>query len=194
MNVKMSTLVQCEFCEIYVDFDNYIDHVRECYENRRSLTSSFLSSSFLSEYENDVENEDNGEDIDTDGANDTDYEDALENIGDELNQNIQDIFIDFVNLRIRTIYDNNTFNYDNMEDVKVPVKDIDLVAPIITNINQIPEGIICTICQDPVSDSVRKTICNHYFCRKCIEPWLNELNKTCPNCLADLDEIMIEKK
>jgi hypothetical protein len=183
MNVKMSTLVQCEFCEIYVDFDNYIDHVRECSENRRSLTSSFLTSSFLSEYENDIE--DMEDDMEDDEDTNTDYEDAEENI--------DDVFIDFINLRIRTIYD-DTFNYDNLEDVKVPVKDIDLVAPVITDINQIPEGIICTICQDPVSNNVRKTICNHYFCTKCIEPWLNELNKTCPNCLADLDEIMIEKK
>ncbi len=193
MNVKMSTLVQCEFCEVYVDFDNYIDHVRECYENRRSLTSSFLSSSFLSE-EDEKDEEDEEEEEDNNEDTDTEYEDAEENLEDEINQNIQNVFIDFVNLRIRTIYDDNTFNYDNMEDVKVPVKDIDSVAPIITDINEIPEGIVCTICQDPVSDSVRKTICNHYFCRKCIEPWLNELNKTCPNCLADLDEIMIEKK
>ncbi len=193
MNVKMSTLVQCEFCEVYVDFDNYIDHVRECYENRRSLTSSFLSSSFLSE-EDEKDEEDEEEEEDNNEDTDTEYEDTEENLEDEINQNIQNVFIDFVNLRIRTIYDDNTFNYDNMEDVKVPVKDIDSVAPIITDINEIPEGIVCTICQDPVSDSVRKTICNHYFCRKCIEPWLNELNKTCPNCLADLDEIMIEKK
>lgn len=193
MNVKMSTLIQCEFCEIYVDFDNYIEHVRECSENRRSLTSSFLTSSFLSEYENDTE-EDDTEDVEENSMKEDDDNMDYEDVEDELNQNIQNIFIDFVNLRIRTIYDDNTFNYDNLEDVKLPVKDIDLVAPIITDINQIPEGTVCTICQDPVSDSVRKTICNHYFCRKCIEPWLNELNKTCPNCLTDLDEIMIEKK
>ena len=189
----MNTLVQCEFCEVYIDFDNYIDHVRNCSENRRSLASSILTSSFLSEYEYEEDNEEDNEKDNEEDAN-TDYEDAEENLEDELNQNIHNIFIDFVNLHIRTIYDDNTFNYDNLEDVKLPVKDINLVAPIITDINQIPEGTVCTICQDPVSDSVRKTICNHYFCRKCIEPWLNELNKTCPNCLTNLDEIMIEKK
>ena len=173
--LEMSTLVQCEFCEVYVDFDDYIDHTRECSENRRSLTSSFLTSSFISEFdEDDMDSEDNETSEESE-----DDEEEIEDIETETN-------IDFVNLRIRTIYDDDTFNYDSLEDVKVPVKDIDLVAPVIKEI-EIPEGTICTICQDPVSNDARKTICNHYFCRKCIEPWLTELNKTCPNCLMELE-------
>ncbi len=178
--LEMSTLVQCEFCEVYVDFDDYIDHTRECSENRRSLTSSFLTSSFISEFdEDDMDSEDNET---SEESEDTDYQDAEEDIEDiETETNI-----DFVNLRVRTIYDDETFNYDSLEDVKVPVKDIDSVAPIIKE-TEIPDGTICTICQDPISNDARKTICNHYFCRKCIEPWLTELNKTCPNCLMELE-------
>jgi formylmethanofuran dehydrogenase subunit E len=82
--------------------------------------------------------------------------------------------------------------YSNFEDVKVPVKNIDEVAPIENN-PVIFKNSICTICQEVVKEPVRKTLCNHLFCSNCIEPWLKEMNKTCPNCLCDLEELKAKK-
>ena len=41
----MNELIQCELCDIFVDFDEYLNHVRNCSENNSALTSSI--SSFL---------------------------------------------------------------------------------------------------------------------------------------------------
>ena len=88
---------------------------------------------------------------------------------------------------IRTIYDLDTYeNYSNLEDVKTPVKNLDKVAPLI-NDSDIPDETNCTICQEYLLKPVRKTLCNHYFCSKCIEPWLTEMNNTCPNCSGYLE-------
>jgi hypothetical protein len=29
----MDNLIQCEYCEIYVNFDEYSEHILECFEN-----------------------------------------------------------------------------------------------------------------------------------------------------------------
>jgi hypothetical protein len=95
---------------------------------------------------------------------------------------------------LRTIFDNDIINIgrnvnlEDLEDVKIPVKNIDIVAPIV-NEDELPKDTICTICQDVIITQSRKTLCNHFFCCKCIEPWLNEMNKMCPNCLTDLEDL-----
>ena len=211
----MSTLIQCEFCDIYVDFDDYLDHVRSCPENINSLASSIMSmltfsissenSLFNNLYQTDTE-EENQENGDND-ENDEEYYSADEdnNLPQQSNgNNIQIInngnsitaIINLNGQRLRTIFDNDIMNIDRnlnnnideLEDVKVPVKNIDIVAPIVDE-NELPQDIICTICQDTIISKSRKTLCNHYFCCKCIEPWLKELNKMCPNCFANLEDL-----
>ena len=91
---------------------------------------------------------------------------------------------------IKALFDNigRNVNLEDLEDVKIPVKNIDIVAPIV-NEDELPKDTICTICQDVIITQSRKTLCNHFFCCKCIEPWLNEMNKMCPNCLTDLEDL-----
>ena len=213
----MSELIQCEFCDIFVDFNDYLDHSRECsLEFQTPLTASYLTFSYSSYNTNEEDDED-----DEDNENDEDDEDDEDNedneddeetasftftfnghIGNQnpLNININSIsgILNLQNINVRTIYDLDTYeSYSNLEDVKKPVKNIDLVAPLI-NDEDIPidnnddgdNNIICTICQGQVLKIARKTLCNHYFCSKCIEPWLNEMNNTCPNCLCNLDELL----
>jgi hypothetical protein len=216
----MSTLVQCEFCDIFVDFDEYLNHVRECSENISALTSSISSyltysiSSYNSNSDStinesdfetnnianvnqELEDEDEDQYLDENGASisaNNQYQphtailNLLNNLGIATgNGNIVTAVINLENINRRNIYD--TYNmYSNLEDVKVTVKNIDQVAPIIKE-SDISEGTICTICQDPVKSPARKTLCEHCFCTSCIEPWLNEMNKTCPNCLTDLEEL-----
>ena len=33
----MDNLIQCEFCEIYINFDEYSEHILECFENKTGL-------------------------------------------------------------------------------------------------------------------------------------------------------------
>ncbi len=218
----MNTLIQCEFCDVYVDFDEYLDHVRSCPENINSLTSSMTSfltysisstdSNFFNLYQpDDPETEEDQDDINNSDNVDNDLiedDDNDESDINNLNQysNIRVInnggtitaFINLNQQRLRTIFDNiqngiehemgNNINFDNLEDVKVPVKNIDLVAPTVMDTELINEP-VCTICQEVITTKARKTLCNHYFCCKCIEPWLNEMNKMCPNCLTDLEDL-----
>jgi len=74
-------------------------------------------------------------------------------------------------------------------DIEIGVKNIDDVAPLVPLDKMTSDELntICTICQEIVSNDCRKTICNHYYCSACIQPWL-EKHKTCPNCKIDLDD------
>jgi hypothetical protein len=168
----MDNLIQCEFCEIYINFDEYSEHILECFENKSafsSLTSSIMTSLTSSIYtdnnnESDSDNDDNDDD--------TEYE----------------IFRTMFNINVNNSNNFNFYNpYQNLEDVKKPVKNIDLVAPIVLY-NSIPEDTYCSICQDKISSNPRKTLCNHYYCSDCLIPWL-KINKTCPSCLADLENL-----
>lgn len=204
----MSTLIQCELCDIFVDFDEYLNHVRNCTENNSALTSSMSSfltysiSSYTSNNSNDINDSNIDSEYNTESDNETiSYSVPIGiqifNNDGNLNGNLNNIIsavINLQNLNLRNIYDTDENNnpmynmYSNLEDVRVHVKNIDEVAPIIP-ISDILEGTTCTICQELVKEPVRKTLCNHFFCTVCIEPWLNEMNKTCPNCLCDLEEI-----
>jgi hypothetical protein len=213
----MSTLIQCELCDIFVDFDEYLNHVRECSENNSLLTSSissFINSiSSISSYNSSLTDSDNNNTITGDNEEyneEEDNEDVEEEDGGynniQLNStnfplfsvlnngdNIITTIINLQNLNLRNIYDDNNYSmYSNFEDVKVPVKNIDEVAPIENN-PEVFKNSICTICQEVVKEPVRKTLCNHMFCSNCIEPWLKEMNKTCPNCLCDLEELKAKK-
>jgi len=198
----MNELIQCELCDIFVDFDEYLNHVRNCSENNSALTSSissFLTYSISSYNSNDSIIEQDNEESDDETIS---YNIPIQiPIGIQIfnnNQyninNIISAVINLQNLNLRNIYDTDENNnpmynmYSNLEDVKVHVENIDEVAPIIPTSN-ILEGTTCTICQELVKEPVRKTLCNHFFCTLCIEPWLNEMNKTCPNCLCDLEEL-----
>lgn len=42
--------------------------------------------------------------------------------------------------------------------------------------------ICCSICLEPFTDTVTKTPCGHMFHRECIQQWLLNTKKECPNC------------
>jgi hypothetical protein len=185
----MSELIQCEFCEIYVDFNEYLYHVRECIN--ASLQTSLQSSIIISTTE---EENDDFEDITNTEEEDDEEEDDEED--DDENIIIRGISVS-LNLNTPTNFNFYTPNQyqtlSNLQDVKIPVKNIELVAPLV---DSIPDDSFCAICQDLIKNDVkiRKTLCNHYFCAECLEPWLKELNKTCPSCLTNLEDFTENKK
>jgi len=190
----MSELIQCEFCEIYVDFNEYLYHIRECINSslQSSLQTSLQSSIIISTTE---EENDDFEDITENENEDDDDENYQEDVDDD-NIIIRGIQIS-LNINTPTNFNFYTPNQyetlSNLQDVKVPVKNIDLVAPLV---DSIPEDSFCAICQDVIQNyiKIRKTLCNHYFCSPCLEPWLKELNKTCPSCLTNLEDLTENKK
>ena len=71
----MSELIQCEFCEIYVDFNEYLYHVRECINSsiQSSIQSSLQSSIVISTNSNDDDYENIDEIVRIDGDDDNHY-------------------------------------------------------------------------------------------------------------------------
>jgi hypothetical protein len=188
----MSELIQCEICNECIDFNEYTQHIQRC------MRQNFYMDSLLNypyedkEYDEDDEDDDNDEDEDN-------YDYNIDEDDVNILQSTLNIILDSYGGLRRDIND-ISFNvyeppyeeqnlYPNLEDVKIPVKDINLVAPIIKN-NDVPANINCAICQDEIGKTVRKTLCNHYFCSGCIEPWLKEINKTCPSCLCILEDLL----
>jgi hypothetical protein len=190
----MSELIQCEICDECIDFNEYTQHIQRC------MRQNFYMDSLLNyPYEDEDEYDDDDDDDDDDEDN---YDYNIDEDDVNILQSTLNIILDSYGGLRRDIND-ISFNvyeppyeeqnlYPNLEDVKIPVKDINLVAPIIKN-NDVPANINCAICQDEIGKTVRKTLCNHYFCSGCIEPWLKEINKTCPSCLCNLEDLLSEK-
>jgi hypothetical protein len=49
------------------------------------------------------------------------------------------------------------------------------------NENEIDDELKCVICRQPLQSPVSLPTCNHTFCKKCIEKWLERAH-TCPTC------------
>lgn len=190
----MEELVQCEYCETYIYSDDYDEHLEICSENivhtallmesvslPSSLTSSINSTIFNTLYVSD-NNTDNNDNNDNNAENDENNEDEYDY---EYNMNLNDTMRPSQQLNFN-IYD----PHQNLQDVSNPVKNIDLVAPIVPYSTIPYSDLYCTICQDKISNTVRRTLCNHYYCSDCIEPWLTQLNKKCPICSANLEDLL----
>jgi hypothetical protein len=94
-------------------------------------------------------------------------------------------------------YEYNLMLANRLGKVERGIKNIDEVSKII---EEYEANDICPICQDTIEDirkdenmSIRKTICDHIFCDKCIKTWL-EKNVRCPVCNEDLDDMVKMKK
>ncbi len=71
---------------------------------------------------------------------------------------------------------------------KVGCSNVDEVAPVIETVKSCDR---CTICLEDIQEEtpVRKIhVCQHTFCKECLESWLKE-NKTCPICIRRVDEM-----
>ncbi|CAF1068237.1 unnamed protein product [Rotaria sp. Silwood1] len=53
------------------------------------------------------------------------------------------------------------------------------------NENEIDDELKCVICKQPLEDPVSLSICNHTFCKQCIQIWLYG-NQTCPICRQNI--------
>ena len=93
------------------------------------------------------------------------------------------------------MFSNPFVRYSYDDDIKVPVNDLNLVAPLIEFTDITPKELeenICTICQDKYTNvpgkQYRRLVCNEkaVFCNECIKPWLAE-HHYCPNCKDDLN-------
>ena len=68
---------------------------------------------------------------------------------------------------------------NSIGDVEIGVSDINKVSKLdFKEIN-------CSICSEDVK-IIRRTKCNHEFCSKCLDRWL-ESKKTCPICMSELE-------
>lgn len=51
----------------------------------------------------------------------------------------------------------------------------------------------CSICLEKKKDELKKTSCNHIFCKKCFKSWFN-ISETCPLCRLDFTEMKLAFK
>lgn len=82
-------------------------------------------------------------------------------------------------------YEANLTLSERIGKVEIGIKNIDKVSKVS---NEVHDG-VCPICQDELAKRkvvFRKLICNHVFCAKCIEKWLQK-HKKCPVCMKDLE-------
>lgn len=168
--------IPCEICDTLIEFSQYMNHLEECQQSNHAVMFplSFTFSNLVNQ----------------------EREEGDENESSEDDEEIPNSFAQFRNMMNNLLQhmpnlENNYQNLSNLEDVQVPCKDIDKVAPLVPSgqADQIPDETICPICQEIVSGDARKTICDHYFCSACIEPWLEGMNKSCPTCSVDLDDL-----
>ena len=83
----MSELIQCELCDIFVNFDDYLEHSRECsVEFENPLTASCLTFSYTTN--NDEEEEENLEEDEDEDDNEEEDEDDNEDYSFLSNGNI----------------------------------------------------------------------------------------------------------
>lgn len=95
-------------------------------------------------------------------------------------------------------YEYNLMLANRLGKVERGIANIDEVSKVV---EQCEATDICPICQDTIEDikkeqenaKIRKTICDHVFCDKCIKTWL-EKNVRCPVCNVDLDDMAKMKK
>lgn len=85
---------------------------------------------------------------------------------------------------------NNNINTDNMEDIKVTLKDEDFkkleTYKLTKDDNQITQD--CNICMDSYkeNDIITKLKCGHFFHTECIKTWLCQEKISCPICRTDI--------
>jgi len=178
--------IPCELCDVLVDFNQYMQHLEECQTSHSTMIPFGFSFSNL---QNDnLPNDSAGDAGDERSDNEEDVtQEEVSNSFDQFRAMMNNLLQHMPELTSANNYD----NLRNLEDVIVPCKDIDKVAPLIPSdqTELIPDDLQCPVCQEIVSGDARKTICGHYFCSACLEPWLEASSKTCPICSVDLDEL-----
>lgn len=92
-------------------------------------------------------------------------------------------------------YEANLRLADMIGTVEIGVADIDKVGTVIQN-STLNDDCICAIClESPKAEARdgRQLLCQHTYCKDCIDAWL-EKHKTCPVCKLDLDEHLASLK
>lgn len=86
-------------------------------------------------------------------------------------------------------YEANLRLADMIGTVEIGVQDIDKVGTVIHN-SALNDDTVCAICLESPKTQERdgrQLLCQHTYCKNCIDEWL-EKHKTCPVCKLDLDE------
>ena len=172
-----SDIVPCEMCGAFVEFDEYITHLENCYivtrtRNMMNNTNQHTASTLPT----------------------SDLEEAIQhNMTNFMHTAFENNDLDFnriVSLLPTFFNTSNNFNF-NLElhriDLLVTNLDMDVssIYTPLTNeeITSIQDPQNCSVCYES-KRSLVKTTCNHIYCKECIDAWLVK-KKTCPICLKD---------
>lgn len=106
----------------------------------------------------------------------------------------EEIFPFLLNTALDSIVDH--MDYGSLQELcdtigyhKVGISDIKSVSSV-KDKKAIHKEDTCPICMDLLDEKETvyvMNVCNHSYCKECIETWLSE-NKTCPVCKKELDQ------
>ena len=169
-NDEYENLIPCEYCNEFVNFENYSQHISTCY-----ASNSFNLINFI-------------ENINIAGVP---YEEIQPIFNIELNglpNQLGETFSNMISQMNGEIHENDNYEYltelgNSMGNVDNGIKDLDNISKKIESL----ELLKCPICMKKKTE-FRKTKCKHLFCETCLTTWL-ATNKKCPICMINLDEI-----
>ena len=177
--------VPCELCNHMVHFSEYEEHIRTCRINTQP--SSFFS-----------------------------YHDMDSGVFNIQLPNLHDLFfpgrdpsnthttftiITFSEpeeIQVMSEYEVNMLLSEMIGNVEKGINDIDSVCSVVdkSELDADHQDDLCPICRENISSTndvvIVRTICNHLFCKDCIQGWL-KAHKKCPVCMIDLEDFKNEK-
>jgi hypothetical protein len=200
---EYETLIPCEYCNEFIEFDNYNLHISQCNNsiNLINLLENGLNNIIIPIPIQATVNE---EPVPVPAVPAVPVPavpvPAVPDLNSILEQNINNFMNTMINNNnndngngngvIMDFNETNDNNYDylinlgnTIGNVNNTIEDIDTISNKIESLTLIK----CPICFKNNNNN-RKTLCKHIFCESCLKTWIQN-SKKCPICMINLDEI-----
>ena len=211
MTTETITYIPCEICNSNIAFNDYIEHVERCFvvsasqnylqqtiqqstqrdrQSQQPMMQTILQLNSFLNSDDEQENDSTRVILNSDMFLTNNNNNSLIPLSSSENElfNILPILLG------ESITDSYEINLEIQEmtggNVLVPVKEKDKAYTIIEDSDENKYNeLSCAICLDkPDNIHIVRTICNHVYCKDCIDKWF-EMNSKCPICKKDFNDI-----
>lgn len=128
-----NTFIPCELCDLLINFDQYTQHLEQCQASHSNLNPFEFTFSIPNNFINNLNNLTDLNDL-NDLNDPNDHNDETGDSPEEISNSFNQFRLLMNNLlqHLPELDHANTYeNLINLEDVVVPCKDIDKVAPLV---------------------------------------------------------------
>jgi hypothetical protein len=182
--------IPCEICGTLIAFDQYIEHLENCYvvsRMRNVNLSNDTTSITTTPIHTNTQIIRIGQISDVEQALQHNIENMLRTAA--LTNNNQIDFDNIVQLLPNFFNTSNNFNFNlQLRQVTTPNEEPEIdYSTMYTELSseEIEEDTLCSVCYESADRVMVKTKCNHIYCEKCLKEWLRK-KTTCPICMNDL--------